>query len=116
MFLFSVSGHMDGFSKGYSNRFGWIDFTEVLEQTTDAPGVRLQRNGHNRQMGLFCQFDAECIELRWIEVKASRCLGENENGYILFQTMRPLLQNRPEIFSWILAIDHDRMKTVDGVL
>ena len=71
MFLFSVSGHMDGFSKGYSNRFGWIDFTEVLEQTTDAPGVRLQRNGHNRQMVFFCQFDAECIELCWIEMKTS---------------------------------------------
>ena len=53
MFLFSVSGHMDGIPKGYSNRFGWVDFTEVLQPAAHAPGIRLQSDGHNRQMIFF---------------------------------------------------------------
>jgi hypothetical protein len=47
MFLFSVSSHMDGISKGHPNRSGWVDFTEILKPAAHAPHIRLQSNGHN---------------------------------------------------------------------
>ena len=115
MRLFPVSDDVDRIPKGHPNRFGGIDSAEIFQSAAVAPDIRFQSDGHDRQAAFYRQFDADGVELHGIEAGTSCGLGENQNGYVLFEAMKTLIQDRPEVFSGVPATDHNGMKAVDGV-
>jgi len=98
MFPPTISGDTNGIANGHSYRFRRINFTDIFQQTADAPRIRFQGDGYNRKLAFLGQLDAQGVKGCRIELQAAGCLRKYENGDVSLNRIRETMQIMPTGF------------------